>query len=175
MTCRRSKVFYSSNKDITLGEVIFSNYIRKIESQLSWPGSSLGHQQSRGCRGLYCTSKKKKDLKALCSHWAPGPYLQEQPGRSLGIFWEWQALLGCSLTPWTPLFSSKNRLCGYCHSGSECLVGTIMLRLLFLVSLLGISTLLQNLLWFQKTPQHFSLLSLCALSHLSCTYIISLP
>lgn len=52
-------MFYSSNKEITLDEVIFSNYIRKIESQLSWPGSSSGHQQSRGCRHLHCTSKKR--------------------------------------------------------------------------------------------------------------------
>lgn len=71
MTCRKSKVFYSSNKEITLDEVILSNYIRKIESQLSWPGSSLGHQQSRGCRRLYCTSKKRfKGIVFSLSTWA---------------------------------------------------------------------------------------------------------
>lgn len=64
-------MFYSGNKEITLDEVIFSNYIRKIESQLSRPGSSLGHKQSRGLRRLYCTSKKRfKGTVFSLSTWA---------------------------------------------------------------------------------------------------------
>lgn len=56
---KKGKVFYSSNKEITLDEVIFSSYIWKIESQLFWSGSSLGHKQRRGLRHLYCTSKRR--------------------------------------------------------------------------------------------------------------------
>lgn len=71
MTRSKRKVFYSSNKEITLDEVIFSSYIRKIESQLFWSGSSLGHKQRRGLRHLYCTSKKRfKDTVFALTTWA---------------------------------------------------------------------------------------------------------
>ena len=64
-------MFYSSSKEITLDEVIFSSYIRKIESQLSWSGSSLGHKQRRGLRHLCCTSQKRfKDAVFALSTWA---------------------------------------------------------------------------------------------------------
>lgn len=160
VTCRRSKVFYSSNKEITLDEVIFSNCIRKIESQLPWPGSSLGHQQSRGCRHLHCTSKERcKGTVFSLSTWALSA---GATGRSLSIFWELQ---GCSLTPWTLLLSSKSRLCGFCHLwkslfGKDNNAETPT----FLVSVLRISTLLQNLLISENFPMLFSAVSVCTLT-----------
>lgn len=76
MTRRKREVFYSSNKPITLDEVIFSSYIRKIESQLSWSGSSLGHKKRAETFILYQKKKKKKEktsfkdaMFALCT-WA---------------------------------------------------------------------------------------------------------
>lgn len=175
-------MFYSSNKEITLDEVIFSSYIRKIESQLSWSGSSLGHKQRRGLRHLYCTSKKRfKDAVFALSTWAlSAGTTSEVTDHILGageycvsLFWS---------APW-PLglfYSAEKAGCvAFIARGSEYLLGRIVLRLLivFLGSVLWTSPLLQNLLCLtsESFPTLFSADPACTLTFVYKMYIYNFP
>lgn len=150
MTWRKSKVFYSSNKEITLDEVIFSSCIRKIESQLSWSGSSLGHKHRRGLRHLYYTSKKRfKDAVFALSAWdLPAGTTSEVTDHILGSGKDCFSLFWGAPWPLGLFYSSDKASCvAFITCGSEYLVGRVVLRLLivFLISVLWISLLLQNL------------------------------
>lgn len=117
---------------------------------------------------VYTAPAKKKDLKALCSHWALGPYLQEHilgaAGslvvlfHSLDSFIQQQEQALWILSLWKWVFGRDNN--------AEALISGFCFRNFYSVA--------KSALISKNSPTLFSV-SLCALSHLSCTYIISLP
>lgn len=175
-------MFYSSNKEITLDEVIFSSYIWKIESQLFWSGSSLGHKQRRGLRHLYCTSKRRfKGAVLTLSTWTLSVgTTSEVTDHILGAGKYCFGLFCDAPWPLGLLLSRESRLCGFCHlwqwifgRENDAQAPVCISAFEFLLCCKTYSV------WFQKAFQCCSLQTLPALLHLYtscvCIYICNFP